>query len=491
MFLDMIVFKSLAVFFERRNRMERNIKATLTSVFEDKIKNRKAMFIPMLGVTAFMLVGYAAVDHEKPEIVSDHIVIPYGEKLDLDILEVTDNHDSREDLTVQADDRSLDTDQLGEYQVEVSATDQFNNVAVKTIDVEVVDNEAPVIEKLGADNGYVIEVPINGSNDLASYIKATDNVDGDVTPFIESNVALDATRSGLQEIEVKVADTYGNETKETLSFLVADIEKPTITLKAGNNITVDYKSEFKVEDYMTITDNIDTQVKVEVEPQVDTSLLDKEQNVTVTAIDAAGNQSTEKLTVTVKDISGPKIVLKTNKVTVYKGESIDLASYIESAEDNTDGDMKSKVTYNTIDTSTTGLKTVTYTATDSLGNQSVAQLNVDVVYSGQQIVNTGLSKLGTPYKWGATGPSSFDCSGFTQWVYAQNGIYIPRTSGAQKAGGQIISLSELEPGDIVWRSGHVGIYIGGGQYVHAPHTGDVVKISNMSSGNFTCGVRYR
>ena len=153
--------------------------------------------------------------------------------------------------------------------------------------------------------------------------------------------------------------------------------------------------------------------------------------------------------------------------------------------------MKSKVTYNTIDTASTGNKTVVYTATDSFGNKSEAILNVDVVYSGQALVNTGLSKLGTPYRWGATGPSAFDCSGFTQWVYAQHGIYIPRTSGAQKAGGQVISLSQLEPGDIVWRSGHVGIYIGGGQYVHAPHTGDVVKISNMSSGNFTCGVRYR
>lgn len=471
--------------------MERNIKAQLQKIFDERIKSRKAMFIPILGVSAFMLVGYAAVDHEKPEIISDNVIVSYGEKLDLDLLEITDNHDAREELTIEAADQSLDTKQLGEYKIDVTATDQFNNVCKKTIQVEVVDEEAPVIETLGADNGYIIEVPINGSSDLASYIKATDNVDGDVTPFIEADVALDATKSGMQEIEVSVSDTCGNTTTETLNFLVADIEAPIITLKSGQNITVDYKSEFKVEDYMTITDNMDSQVKVEIKDKVDTTLLDKEQKMTVVATDSAGNSTKENLTAIVKDITGPNITLKTNKVTVYKGDSIDLASYLISAVDNSDGDMKAKVSYNTIDTSSTGLKTVIYSATDSLGNKSEARLDVDVVYSGQLIVRTGLTKLGTPYRWGATGPTSFDCSGFTQWVYAQNGIYIPRTSGAQKSAGQTISLSQLEPGDIVWRSGHVGIYIGGGQYVHAPHTGDVVKVSNMSSGHFTCGVRYR
>lgn len=61
----------------------------------------------------------------------------------------------------------------------------------------------------------------------------------------------------------------------------------------------------------------------------------------------------------------------------------------------------------------------------------------------------------------------------------------------QKAAAKkVVSLSELEVGDILWRSGHVGIYIGNGQYVHAPHTGDVVKVSS-GVGKFTCGLRYQ
>ena len=128
---------------------------------------------------------------------------------------------------------------------------------------------------------------------------------------------------------------------------------------------------------------------------------------------------------------------------------------------------------------------------DTAGNKTEVQLQVEVTFSGERIVNTGLSKRGCPYVWGSTGPNSFDCSGFTQWVYRQNGISIPRTFAEQRASAKkIVSLSELEVGDILWRSGHVGIYIGNGQYVHAPHTGDVVKVSS-GIGSFTCGLRYQ
>ena len=73
--------------------MKTDIQTKLKTLFDEKIKNRKAMFIPIAGVAAFMLVGYAGVDHENPEIVSSHIQIPYGEKFDTDAIDVVDNHD--------------------------------------------------------------------------------------------------------------------------------------------------------------------------------------------------------------------------------------------------------------------------------------------------------------------------------------------------------------------------------------------------------------
>ncbi|MGW5021124.1 NlpC/P60 family protein [Streptomyces cacaoi] len=88
------------------------------------------------------------------------------------------------------------------------------------------------------------------------------------------------------------------------------------------------------------------------------------------------------------------------------------------------------------------------------------------------------SAVGSPYVWGASGPSSFDCSGLTQWAYGKAGTAIPRTSQAQRSAGRQVPLSEARPGDLViYRddASHVGMYVGGGQVVHAPHPGASVR----------------
>ena len=100
------------------------------------------------------------------------------------------------------------------------------------------------------------------------------------------------------------------------------------------------------------------------------------------------------------------------------------------------------------------------------------------------VVGIAMRYLGTPYVWGGASPSGFDCSGFTMYVYAQLGVSLPHSSYAQYGMGVPVSQSQLQPGDLVflYGLGHVGIYIGGGQYIHAPHTGDVVKISSIGDG---------
>lgn len=105
----------------------------------------------------------------------------------------------------------------------------------------------------------------------------------------------------------------------------------------------------------------------------------------------------------------------------------------------------------------------------------------------EEALKVAKAQMGKPYKWGATGPSSFDCSGLMYYSY-KNGanIKLPRTSREQSKFGKKVSKSELQPGDLVFfGSGnsvsHVGMYMGNDQYIHAPQTGDVVKVSKLSS----------
>jgi peptidoglycan DL-endopeptidase CwlO len=90
--------------------------------------------------------------------------------------------------------------------------------------------------------------------------------------------------------------------------------------------------------------------------------------------------------------------------------------------------------------------------------------------------------LGVPYRWGGASPSGFDCSGLVMYVYAQVGVSVPHSSYSQYGMGSPVSRGDLQPGDLVFFDGlgHVGIYVGGNSFIHAPHTGDVVKISSIS-----------
>ena len=99
------------------------------------------------------------------------------------------------------------------------------------------------------------------------------------------------------------------------------------------------------------------------------------------------------------------------------------------------------------------------------------------------VVGIALQYLGVPYVWGGSSPSTgFDCSGFSMYVFAQVGVSLPHHAASQYNYGTPVPFDQIAAGDLVFFSGlgHMGIAIGGGQFVHAPHTGDVVKISSLS-----------
>ena len=89
----------------------------------------------------------------------------------------------------------------------------------------------------------------------------------------------------------------------------------------------------------------------------------------------------------------------------------------------------------------------------------------------QQVIGLAKQYSGIPYKWGGTTTAGFDCSGFTSFIYGKVGVSLPRTSGAQKSAGTIVSKSEAKPGDLIWAPGHIGIYAGNGMMYDAPSSG--------------------
>ena len=128
----------------------------------------------------------------------------------------------------------------------------------------------------------------------------------------------------------------------------------------------------------------------------------------------------------------------------------------------------------------------------------IAVLLISIIYSkhienptrmGNQVVSYAKRFIGVPYVWGGTTPSGFDCSGFVQYIYANNKSYkiqIPRTTYDQINVGKPIAKTNLQPGDLVFFGSassvdHVGIYIGSNQFIEAPHTGANVRISTLST----------
>jgi peptidoglycan DL-endopeptidase CwlO len=108
-----------------------------------------------------------------------------------------------------------------------------------------------------------------------------------------------------------------------------------------------------------------------------------------------------------------------------------------------------------------------------------------------QVIALAMQHLGTPYVWGGSSPSGFDCSGLISYVYAQIGISLPHHAASQYNYGTPVAYEDLQPADLVFFSGlgHMGMYIGGGQFIHAPHTGDVVKISYLAGYSSWVGAR--
>ena len=452
------------------------------------VLQRGQMFIPLVCVSSFFLVGYAAIDREAPMIKDEYVVLNYGEKFDVNMINIEDNRASYDELTISCDTTSLRENVVGSSYVTVYATDLHNNTTQSVVEVRVEDHVAPNFELAENENvlledGTVI-INLNAGNEITDYIKAYDNADGEVTTFIETADVLDSGTLDPQSMTLSVSDASGNVNTKTFDIQVRDIEAPKIELTQGESVVADYGNTFYISDFASVTDNSNEEISIELSQEVDTSKEDEVQNITLVARDSAGNETTQALEVSIGDTSAP--IINASDIEITEGDALDIRSMI-SVTDNKDGDLTASATIDdSVNTASAGDYSVTITAVDAAGNEASKTINVKVnpKQVGGAVTSVGLSLVGSPYVYGASGPTAFDCSGFTSYVFAQAGISIGRTTYAQYAGGT--KVSDLQPGDLVFFNtvgslGHVGLYIGNGQMVHAgtPSTG--VEVANINS----------
>lgn len=469
--------------------MTQNAPTTFNAIVE-RIRTQKTMLLPAVAISAFALVGYAAADRQAPVIHSNKVVVPYGTKLNASDFEITDNRDNLDIMDVSIQSGSYESKQLGTYSVTVSVTDTFKNTTNKEVEVQVIDNKAPVIASR-VDDGYIIDVEANGSNNLFDYVKATDNVDGDVSDFITFDGSIDTAVIGEQRVVAHVEDNAGNKAEKTLSFNVKDSIAPVLTQKT-QSFDVNYGETFNPGDYFDVSDNFDPSPVLTVKGDIDTKKLNSEQKATIIATDNSGNETKQTCTFNIKDIKGPEIKLNTNEVSITEGTSVNWRSLIVSAIDNLDGDLTKYVGISgNVDVNNEGCYTATYTATDKTGNTTVVNIPVEVKSRNGTLIQTALGKIGCRYKMGAVGPNVFDCSSFTRWVYRQNGRSLSGTAAVQYNTTQRVDRNALKPGDLVffkntYKKGisHVGIYLGGGRFVHAANEKKGVITSSLSESYY-------
>lgn len=289
--------------------------------------------------------------------------------------------------------------------------------------------------------------------DFGNYIVNFEKVSNEkVVMNIETKDTIN--KKDIQNVEISCGDKNefidGTIYTYNLKVKYVDTTAPEIVLYTNNVEIDDNEQNFDIKNYINyVKDNKDTNVNYSVNGKIDEKdgkFIPGTYEYTITAIDSSSNKTQAKINV------------KVNK------------SEETLKEENKDDDKVQSEEQSSNDNKVTNAKDDTQTDNNVTNKPSVAETQNIVGHSnGGGIVGTARSLIGSNYVFGATGPSAFDCSGFVQYVYKQNGISIPRTSSQQATVGSPVSggMSNWKAGDIVVYGGHVAIYSGHGTLIHA------------------------
>lgn len=307
-------------------------------------------------------------------------------------------------------------------------------------------------------------------DERATYDAAVNLSQVDYDASVITADSFDRTKSGLQSISITIvlnkkdqsSDTEGYTFSTNAAVRMVEPEGPQVLLKS-DEVTIDLGSVFSYSDNIGYVSSKDG--KLPVIKETDNVDVNTEGDYTCSLefIDSSGKKSNVSYTVTVK-----------KPVEVVRAEE-EAAKAAQAAAEEAARKAQEEAAQRAA-------------AEQQQILAALQQSSSTGSYSGSSsdIVNYAMQFVGCNYVYGGTSPSGFDCSGFTQYVYAHFGISLPRTSYQQEYSGTIIPVSEAQPGDLVTYNGHSAIYIGNGQIVNALNPSQGVTVCSMyalSNGN--------
>lgn len=394
---------------------------------------KKVLSILMACITAFMLITPSVSVNAEPQNEStndtDTVRSEYQKLTDKvnELNEKVEEYDSKiSDLVAKIDDNKSKIDSING---EISKTDKEIIETKKDINnsEKVLGNRLREVYKAGGESSYLaIVFSSDNLSDLISRVKSAKTVvdlDNDmIKKLSDKKDELDNEVESLQNKSDKIAD---------------------------------------------INEKIDDQKK-EIEDQK------AEQQKLVDAAKAEQDAFDKKyLAVSEREMVSCLVSIANDKTK----SPLELKAVVQVLNSIKDNQLKSPTVINEVNAAINAANETL----KSSGNQ--ADTSGKEVYQGKvaDVMNEVFKHLGKKYVWGATGPDTFDCSGLTSYVYRKAcGIEIGRTTYDQINSGKEVEFKDLQPGDLIFpHSGHVAIYIGYGLMIHAPHTGDVVKVSTV------------
>lgn len=292
---------------------------------------------------------------------------------------------------------------------------------------------------------------------VAQYNAAQDAYDAAVAKVAECQAKIDETTEKIASLQVRIS------TRATAMYREGATSYLDVLM--GSNSFEDFSSTWDMLDQLNADDaNLVSEAKV-VKAELDTAKQELKANEEAAQAELQ-NQASLKATIESQEAA-------------YHAEYNSLsAEYQQLVEQEREAESRRQ-----------SAAASAYSPSVSGSSSGGGYASSSSIPSHGSVVDYAVSRLGCPYVWGASGPNTFDCSGLTMWCYAKVGISLPHYDRSQYAAAKArLNPSDAAPGDILWRPGHVAISTGGTNYIHAPHSGDVVRYG--SGGYWVCALRF-